>query len=266
MMKMLLKNLWFSAVIVLLLPAALPAQLTFEKGTPPSMDELASIQERYLYNVRYGFFNLGEIEVIVTPDTTWQGMELIHLRTIMRSNSRIPLVGERDVHYQSFSGYTEEWPFSYQFWRDDMHSEEYDRYKIIFDRDAGEVIFHEYAEPTDTLALEEPASGGDVIFLYARQFAGTDQGYQLPVYIDDEQGSVTASNSPQIEQRSYDAFPEPIDTYYSEGVADIDGPFGFTGNFRAWFATDDLRIPLEAHVRVLFGNVRVSLIDYERIE
>jgi len=64
--------------------------------------------------------------------------------------------------------------------------------------------------------------------------------------------------------RSYEAFDEDIETYMSEGRADINGPFGFRGKFKSWFSTDDLRIPVEAHVRVIFGNVKVRLISYER--
>lgn len=242
------------------------SQLTFERDEPPTMEKLTSVKEKFVYGVKYGFLNLGEVEVMITPDTTYEGRDMIHLRTMMRANHRIPFVGRRDVHYQSFSKFTEEWPYSFVFWRDDMHKEEYERYKIIFDRELEQVFFFESGVPEDTLALEDPASGGDVIFLYARKFAGTNHSYELPVYIENEKGEVQAFNSPQIEERNYDAFQEPINTYYSEGTANVDGPFGFTGEFKAWFGTDDLRIPLEAHVRIIFGNVKIQLKEYERYE
>ncbi|MEX1010564.1 MAG: DUF3108 domain-containing protein [Balneolaceae bacterium] len=237
----------------------------FGHPEPPSMEMVSSVRERFRYNVRYGFLNLGEVEVFVTPDTVYRGRPVIHLRTVMKSNPRIPLVGRREVHYQSFSGITEHWPYSYLFWRDDVESEVPERYLIEFDRLLGEVRFFEEGAPKDTLDLEDPASGGDVIFIYSRTFAGSDSSYELPVYIEDEKGVVKASNSPNRETRDYDAFPEPIETYRSDGTADIDGPFGFTGEFTAWFATDELRIPLEVHTRIIFGNVRVRLVEYERL-
>ncbi|MEX0994234.1 MAG: DUF3108 domain-containing protein [Balneolaceae bacterium] len=268
MMRMLLRNLSLNLIITLLFTTTVNAQahLAFEKDEPPTMEELTSVKERFLYNVRYGFLNLGEVEVFTTPDTTYEGMEVIHLRTVMRANHRIPFVGRRNIHYQSFSRFTDKWPYSFIFWRDDMHDEEYERYKIEFDREQGQVFFFELGEPQDTLALEDPASGGDVIFLFARMFAGTEKSYELPVYIENEKGEVTATNSTAVERRSYDAFPRPVDTYYSEGIANVDGPFGFTGEFKAWFAADDRRIPLEAHVRIIFGNVKVQLKEYERYE
>jgi hypothetical protein len=241
------------------------SELTFNREEPPDTEMLMSVHERFVYNVRYGFLNLGEVEVELLPDTTYDGKEVLFMRTIMRSNSRVPFVGTRNVHYQNFFNYNENWLYSHKFWRDDLHDENFERYMIKFDREKQEVHFFEEGEAMDTLALEEPASGGDIIFYFARLFAGTDESYELPVYIENEKGFVTAENSPATEERSYDAFSAPILTYMSEGNADIDGPFGFRGRFRAWFATDDLRIPVEAHVRIIFGNVKIRLISYERL-
>lgn len=268
MMKMLLKVLLINTILLLFLITGTvfgQSELTFERDEPPTMDMLMSVHERFVYNVRYGFLNLGEVEVERMQDTTFQGKDVFYMRTIMRSNSRIPFVGTRDVHYQNFFSYNDEWPYSYLFWRDDMHSEEYERYKIEFDRKEMEVRFFEKGEVMDTINLEEPASGGDIIFYFARMFAGIEETFELPVYIENDKGNVSAKSGPDTEKRSYDAFPDPIDTYMTEGFADIDGPFGFRGNFKAWFATDDLRIPVETHVRIIFGNVKIRLISYERL-
>lgn len=247
-------------------PAGAQSGLTFERDEPPDMEMLMSVHERFVYNVRYGFFNLGEVEVELLQDTTYQGQDVYHMRTMMRSNSSIPFMGTRDVRYQNFFKYNEQWPYSLLFWRDDIHDEEYERYKIEFDREEQKVRFYERGEPQDTLDLVEPASGGDIIFYYARMFAGTDEPFELPVFIENEKGSVTATSSSATERRSYDAFPDPVETYLSEGTADIDGPFGFRGDFKAWFATDDLRVPVETHLRIIFGNVKIRLISYERLD
>ena len=71
-------------------------------------------------------------------------------------------------------------------------------------------------------------------------------------------------NTLEKEKRKYDAFDEPVETYYGEGESTIDGPFGFRGSFKSWYLADDLRVPLEAHVRVWLGNVRIKLIDYKK--
>lgn len=268
MTKTLLKILSISLLLTIhfVNPVSAQTGLTFDRDEPPDMEMLTSVYERFVYNVRYGFLNLGEVEVELLQDTTFQGQDVFHMRTIMRSNHRIPFMGRRDVHYHNFFSFNEQWPYSLLFWRDDMHEEEYERYKIEFDRNEQEVRFYEKGEPQDTLELVEPASGGDIIFHFARMYAGTEDTFELPVFIENEQGTVTGTSNSATEERSYDAFPDPVETYLTEGNADIDGPFGFRGSFKAWFATDDLRIPVETHVRIIFGNVKIRLISYERLD
>lgn len=265
MMRMHLKHLLSNITILLFVPALFAqSELTYEREEPPSMQMMLDAKEVFEYEVRYGFLTLGWVDVELLPDTTYGGEKAYHLRTTMRSNRRIPFIGTSIVNYENIFQFNEKWPYSHLFWRDDIHEEEYNSVRIVFDRDVDEVRFFEYGEPTDTLALEEPASGGDIIFYYSRMFAGVEEPYTLPAYIEDEKGMVTAKSSPETEVREYEAFDEPIETYRSEGVADVDGPFGFNGTFKSWFATDDLRVPVEAHVRVIFGNVKVRLINYER--
>ena len=263
-------KLLLSSFLFLLAAPILVAQSNFtydrEREQTPSMEEMLEVREIFEYEVRYGFFTLGWVDVELLPDTTYNGEKAYHLRTTMRSNRRLPFMGTRIVNYENIFQYNEKWPYSHLFWRDDVHDEEYDSARIIFDRETEEVLFFEHGEPTDTLALEEPASGGDIIFYYSRMFAGLEEPYTLPAYIEGEMGLVTAKSGPETEMREYDAFDEPIETYRSEGTADVDGPFGFNGNFKSWFSTDDLRVPVEAHVRVIFGNVKVRLINYERRE
>ncbi|MFO7798618.1 DUF3108 domain-containing protein [Rhodohalobacter sp.] len=269
MMRTLLKHLLSNFLFLFL--ATVPvvfAQTDFtyerDREETPSTEEMLEAREVFEYEVRYGFFTLGWVDVELLPDTTYNDEKAYHLRTTMRSNSRLPFMGTKIVNYENIFQYNEKWPYSFVFWRDDVHDEEYDSARIIFDREADAVHFYEQGEPTDTLALEEPASGGDIIFYYSRKFAGLEEEYTLPAYIEGEMGLVTAKSGPKTEMREYDAFDEPIETYRSEGVADVDGPFGFNGKFKSWFSTDDLRVPVEAHVRVIFGNVKVRLINYER--
>lgn len=240
------------------------SSFTFERDEPPTMEMLLEANEIFEYEVSYGFFTLGWVEVELLPDTTYNGEKAYHMRTTIRSNRRVPFVGTRIVNYENLFQYNPFFPYSYKFWRDDIHDEKYEAVKVEFDREAGEVHFYEEGEYHKSLDLVEPASGGDLIFYYSRMFAGLEETYKKPAFIEGDMGIVTASSSRQTERRSYDAFDEPIETYLSEGNADVDGPFGFRGTFKSWFSTDDLRVPVEAHVRVIFGNVKVRLISYER--
>jgi len=246
--------------------AAFGQELTYDRDEPPTTDMLMNVKETFEYEVRYGFFTLGWVDVEILPDSTFDDRKVHHMRTRIRSNNKIPFVGTRIVNYESLFSHSDTTFYAHEFWRDDIHDEIYDKLRVDFDREEDLVYFLEEGEPTDTLALEEPASGGDIVFYYSRMVAGIDEAYELPVYIEGEKSTITASSSSKTDMRRYDAFEEKVETYYSEGTTDADGPFGFSGKFKSWFMTDDLRIPLEAHVKVIFGNVKVRLISYERYD
>ena len=244
--------------------AALGQEITYERDEPPTTDMLMNVNESFEYEVKYGFFTLGWVDVETLPDSTLDGRKVHHMRTRIRSNSKIPFVGKDIVNYESLFSYNDSTFYAHEFWRDDIHDENYDKLRVDFDRTEDLVYFYEEGETTDTLALEEPASGGDIVFYYSRMFAGIEEPYELPVYIEGEKSTLIASSSSETEMRSYDAFEDEVETYLSEGTTDADGPFGFSGRFKSWFLTDDLRVPVEAHVKVIFGNVKVRLIDYEQ--
>ncbi|MEX0944799.1 MAG: DUF3108 domain-containing protein [Balneolaceae bacterium] len=255
---------WLCLLLLVFSESNAQSVFTYESDSLPTLDMMMDAREVFEFEVSYGFLTLGWIDVELLPDTTVDGETAYHLRTRIRSNNRLIFVGTRIVNYESIFQYNDQWPYAHVFWRDDIHDDDYDRVRVVFDREEGLVHFYEYGEFELSLELEEPASGGDVIFFYSRMFAGIDDPYVLPVYTENEKGYVRARSSDDIEYRSYDAFDEKIPTYMSEGTADVEGPFGFRGNFKSWFSTDDLRIPVEAHVKIIFGNVKVRLISYER--
>ncbi|WP_440998484.1 DUF3108 domain-containing protein [Fodinibius sp. SL11] len=239
--------------------------LTYEHpDRPPTMEELLKWKEVFTYKVKFGFFKLGEVKTTIIRDTTYQGKKIWWLRTVITSNSGIPFVGKEENHYNTFMVETDSMPYTKLYWRDDLDEEEFESEVYEFDYENEKVYISEKMTPVDTLSLTEPSSSGQLIFYYSRLFAGTDKDYRLPVYLERKKGYINATNSTKIERRNYDAFEEPVETYFSKGDADIDGPFGFRGKFKAWYITDDLRVPAEAHAKVWLGNVKVQLIDYKK--
>lgn len=265
-----LKTGLFCSLLFLLLmghskSSAQDSLLTFEHSErPPTMEELLQWKEVFTYEVKYSFFTLGEVRTEILRDTTFKGKKVWHLRTIITSNSGIPFVGTEENHYNTFMVETDSLPYTQLYWRDNVDEEEFNSERYEFDYENYNVYYSEHGEPVDTLQLTEHSSSGQLIFYYSRLFAGSDQNFKLPVYLDREKGYINGRNTSEIEEREYKAFEEPVNTFYSDGVADIDGPFGFRGNYKAWYATDDLRIPVEAHARVWLGNVKVRLTDYKK--
>lgn len=239
--------------------------LTYEHpNRPPSMEELLNWKETFAYEVKFGFVKLGWVETEIVRDTTYGGEKVWWLRSKIISNSGIPFVGEEENHYNTFMVETDSLPYTLLYWRDNVDEEEFRDEQYAFDYENNRVIISEKGEAVDTLEVTEPSSSGQLIFYYARLFAGTDRDYQLPVYLEREKGYINGTNSPETSEREYEAFDEPVKTYYSEGNADIDGPFGFRGAYKSWYIADDLRIPAETHAKVWLGNVKVRLIEYTK--
>jgi hypothetical protein len=237
-------------------------------GSQPTMNDIFSVKETFKYEVKYGFLKLGWVEVELRSDTLFDGSLKKHLVTEIRSNSRIPLVGtEIDIFHSLFFINNEGLPVTSYYWKDNLDEDKLKEIEYVFDRNLKEVRYKEEDNTRDTLDLVEPATSGQEIFYFSRLFAGSDKVSRLPVYVTKELGYINMKNSSKIEMRNYAPFESEVETYLSEGTTeDIDGPFGFSGNFRAWYLADDLRVPLEARVKVLFGNAIVRLIEYKREE
>ncbi|MGD8749656.1 MAG: DUF3108 domain-containing protein [Balneolaceae bacterium] len=231
---------------------------------PPTMEELLKWKEVFTYEVKFGFFKLGEVQTEILKDTTYQGQPVWWLRTKITSNPSIPFVGREENHYNTFFVVTDSLPHTVLYWRDDIDENEFKAERYQFDYKNKKVYYSERGKAVDTLEVTEPSSSGQLIFYYSRLFAGTRRPYRLPVYLEDEKGYINGRNETDIEMRKYEAFDKPVKTYFSEGDADIDGPFGFRGKYKAWYLADKLRVPVEAHAKVWLGNVKVKLIDYKK--
>ncbi len=239
-----------------------------EKDSPPAMEEIFSVKETFRYEVKYGFFKLGWVNVELLSDSVHNGRQHKYLLTEIESNSSIPFIGkELNRYYSLFFVNKNGLPVESIFWKDDVDEENYKQVEYIFDREQDFVHFKEEDGTRDTLALEEPATSGHVIFYFSRLFAGSEKDFKMPVYVSKKKGYIYGKNSLEKEERRYDPFDKPIKAYKMNGsTEDIEGPFGFSGDFRAWFLDDDLRVPLEARVKVIWGNVIVRIIEYNREE
>lgn len=262
------KNLLIILLALLSLPVFGQHNFPDTSSTPPTMEDLFSVKETFRYEVKYGFFKLGWVNVELLSDTTYEGRELKHILTEIESNPSIPFMNEELDQFHSLFYVNEDGlPVEVKYWKDNVDEDIYDEIEYWFDRDLGQVYYKEEDDSRDTLALEDPATSGHLIFYFSRLFAGSEKDYKLPVYVTKKKGYIYADNSLKTEKRNYEPFDGTVNAYLMEGnTENIEGPFGFSGKFRAWFLDDDLRTPLEARVKVLWGNVIVRMIEYTREE
>ncbi len=232
---------------------------------PPTMEELLTWKEVFIYEVQYGFLNLATIQTTIVRDTLHRGQQVWWLQTVIKSNPDIPFIRREENEYNTFFVATDSLPYTQVYWRDNMDENEYNEERYFFDYDRQKVYVSERGQPVDTLEITQPANSGHLTFYYSRLFAGTGKEYRYPVYINQEKGYITGQNSSESKRRQYWAFAQPIETYSSNGQVDVNGPFGFTGNYKAWHSADDLRIPVEAHVKVWLGSVKVKIVNYQKV-
>ena len=256
--------LLFVLLITRLASAQSSSDLNEETEGAPTASELLEWHEVFTYEVRYSFFKLGEVKVEVVGDTLINGEQNWHLQTVITSNSGIPFVGKEENHYNSIFEVTDSTFQVQEFWTDNVDEEEYRDSEYIFDRPAEKVYAYEKDQPRDTLALEEPASSGHMLFYLSRLTAGTNTVARIPIYLNRKKNYLTTTHTRKTEMREYDAFPDAVKTYYTWGQTKMDGPFGFSGEFEAWFLADGLRVPVEARVKVWLGNAKIKLIDYKK--
>lgn len=231
---------------------------------PPSFKEMVRWKEVFTYEVKYSFFKLGKVTVEALSDTTYEGRPGWHLKTIIKSNPGIPFVGREENHYNSIFRVPGALPVELIYWRDNVDENEPKDVLYLFDHEANKVYGEMKEARKDTFELEEGGNSGHPTFVTSRLFAGTDTTVRKPIYIDMDKGYLTVNHTTDTEMREYEAFDKPVETYYTHGETTIEGPFGFRGSFKSWFLTDELRVPLEAHVRVWLGNVKIRLIDYKK--
>ena len=231
----------------------------------PDMDLLLSQREVLEFSVHYGFLTLGWVKIEAVNDTLYNGEQAYTFRTVIRSNSSIPFVGNKERHFHSVFQVQGDSVFARNFWTHDVGKGEFYDSRYVYDYEAGKVFIFENEEPLDTLSLNRAADSGPLLFFITRLHAGLNRQVEFPIYISEEEGSVLMDFTNRRERISVPAFGS-VDAYFSSGNASVDGPFGFSGFYRAWHKADYLRVPLEAHVRVWVGNVRVRLISFERYD
>jgi hypothetical protein len=238
---------------------------TFFASPQPTISQVLNVKENLIYSVHYGFLTLGTVILEPIRDTTYNGKKVFYARTIIRSNPSIPFVGRKERHYHSIFAKNDTTAYGLSFWTDSIHDNEYNDSRYEYDYKNSMVYISEFGVPTDTLKLDGLGDSGPSLHYITRLYAGMDVRRNYPIYISNEKGNVDMNYTSRVDRISSEAFGGTVNAFYSDGNAALKGPFGFSGVYKAWHSTNECRTPLEAHVRVWVGNVRVKLQNYERL-
>ncbi|TNE73231.1 DUF3108 domain-containing protein [bacterium] len=236
----------------------------------PKPEQLAPIREEFLYEVHYGPLRLGFVEILPVTDTTFAGNPALKYKMVMRSNPRLLFIGNKREHY--YSVFTDDGNKTYglMYKSDDLDDAIENENYMKVDLDSS-VVHMEFRPELDeyyskTLPWIKHALLGPDIYYFSRFFAGKDTLVKTPIYVDTTLQEISLKYENKGELKKYPVFQDSVKTFRLNGDAPFTGPFGFNGKFTAWFATDSLRIPLEAHADVWIGFVKIKLIGYRRLD
>lgn len=225
-----------------------------------------TVGEELVYNVRYGFINLGRITVKITDAIYTQYGVRYRATADIASYPGVPFVSLHHIYS------TEIDPEFYSRWFESLERKR-DRWEVMrynFDYDRLSVVIEQgwqYEEKvTDTLEIPTFVQDGLSLLYFARGYVDTDRNLTIPTLINKELYTTDFVFNGQRTSIKSKAVDYPVEVIEFSGRANFSGIFGMTGAFRGWFSSDEAAIPIEAKLRVLIGNVTVELIEWNRPE
>jgi hypothetical protein len=221
--------------------------------------------EELVYNVRYAFFNLGQIRIKTVSKTMPDGRPSVLTRAFIDSYRGIPFV---DLH-AIFESAIDEQMFSRRFmgrikqdniWDFSRYEFQYDRNRVIVEMGERDTV----VAKRETIAVKSPYQDGLSLFFLARDGLFSGKRVDAPTMIKEKQVNTVIAFSDKRTSVEIDAVEYPVDVAQFDGTMEFTGIFGLTGDFEGWFSNDEARIPILAKMKVLIGSVTIELMDWKR--
>lgn len=261
--KPIFRSIFFLLIFVGLSSVMAVSLMKSSTQNPPALSEILTSGERYEYQVRYGFLRLGNVYVSIR-DTLIEDQQNHVIKAVMISNSSLPFVGYREYHFSSIVKENDGHLITSYFWVDNVHRERFPLNSYTFDYKNGLIYSFEHPGRRDTLALQNVTFGGPELVLFARTHSDSGEKHLYPVAIDNEIREVTTHYTNERQTIRSGLTGNRVSVIRTEGFADLEGPFGFSGRFVGFVTDDDLRLPIETRLSVWIGNATIRLVNYEQ--
>jgi hypothetical protein len=228
-------------------------------NAPPSKVLLEG--EELVYNVRYGFIDLGQVK-IVTKGKTRGGY---HAQATIQSYSGVPFVSllaiyettiDSAMYSRDFFARTVE-NGDQQFAR---YTFQYDKKRVVMELGSRDSV----VEHRDTVSLETFYHDGLSLFFFAREQLFSGQMMNIPTFVREKKATTTIDFKRSHRSVETDFIDYPVDVIGFDGNAGFVGVFGLTGDFEGWFSNDEARVPIKANMKVIIGSVTLELVSWKR--
>ena len=233
-------------------------------------DSIVTFREAFEFQVSYGSIELGKVTVEPLRDTLWNGKEAWVLKSVVSTNPKLWFVGYKEEHFYGIIAKNDSAFFEYEYWKDDIDSEEFREEEYVADYSKGEITRKEYGEFSKTIPVDEPYIFGLGFFTRARVLAGSGQTQRIPIVVDGEKKEIYVFHGTSEQKTQYATILEGtdgiIDAIPITAKANIKGPFGFNGSFSGFYTADERHLPVEANLKVWIGSISIKLKKYNRLQ
>lgn len=235
------------------------------QGQPSPPDRVFVEGEDLVYNVRYGFIDLGQVRIKIVGTVRGKSSVAFEGKAIIDSYPKVPFV---DLHavYESL---IDSGMFSRRFLGRQKDNGQWDFSRYDFDYPDKRVLIEEGTRDSvvvkrDTLAVETAYHDGLSLFFYARAKLFSGLKVNVPAVIKEQKVSTYIDFKVERTSVDLDAVDYPVDVVRFDGNMEFVGIFGLTGGFEGWFSNDEARIPIQAKMKVLIGSVTMELMKWTR--
>ena len=245
--------------------AGVVAAAPFVRANTPVPSRVLVESEELTYNVRYAFFDLGQIRIRTVNKVEEAAPSAYLTRAFIDSYSTIPFVDlhatfrslvDSTVYSRGFEGKVKD----DDYWDFARYTFEYDNNRIITEVGHKDTTI----EKRDTLTADSRYQDGLSLFFYARDRLFSAQRVNVPTIIKEEKVSTYIDFHQTRTSVEIDAVDYPVDVIELSGTANFVGLFGLTGDFEGWFSNDEARIPILAKMKVILGSVTIELMNWKR--
>jgi hypothetical protein len=243
-----------------ILPHPAPAQV---QNVPA--DRVFVDGEELVYNVRYGFIDLGQVRIRIEGILREKASVAYQGKGIIDSYPKVPFV---DLH-AVYESVIDSGMFSRRFIGRQKENGQWDHSRYDFDYPGRRVLIEVATRDSvivkrDTIPIETPYHDGLSLFFFARAKLFSGLKVNVPTLIKEQKVNTYIDFKNEHTSVDLDAVDYPVDVVRFDGNMDFVGIFGLTGGFEGWFSNDEARVPIQAKMKVLIGSVTVELMKWTR--
>jgi hypothetical protein len=221
--------------------------------------------EDLIYNVRYGFIDLGQVRIKTIKKVTEGGLVAYRTTAYIDSYKKIPFV---DLH-AVFESIIDTAIFSRWFLGKSKDGDTWDFGRYSYDYQKNFVYMESGRKDTliqkrDTLKIDGSTQDGLSLFFYARDELYSGRKQNIPAIVKEKKVNTFIDFYNKRKSVELDFVEYPVDVIGFEGTMDFIGIFGLTGDFEGWFSNDEARVPIVAKMKVILGSVTIELMEWKR--